>query len=267
MLAQFSYAIGKSNRNENYIRKNISQKILDGLNQLIQFFKPKYFIPFASFCYFSNSENFYLNDSVNKIDDTLTFLSQNNPSTEFIVFYPGDKWNLNDKIDNSKAISKYMNDYKMISPDKSNNNQIEIEKLIESSLAFIQKTKLKNNLFHFYNLLNFKYHQIFFEVIDLNIFLKFDFQSGLKICEKKFENIPICKLSSDSLYQLFNSGYGYDALMIGGRFEANKRGHKALNKIFKFQTKNYQNQFYNFNNIIKKGFKKFSKYSRVNPER
>ena len=27
----------------------------------------------------------------------------------------------------------------MISPDESNNNKIEIEKLIESSLAFIQK--------------------------------------------------------------------------------------------------------------------------------
>ena len=54
---------------------------------------------------------------------------------------------------------------------------------------------------------------------------------------------------------------------IGGRYESNLYGEKCLNKIFKFQTKNYQNQFYNFNEILTKLLFKSFKKSRYNPER
>ena len=53
-----------------------------------------------------------------------------------------------------------------------------------------------------------------------------------------------------------NSGYGYDALIIGGRFEANDVGLKNLNNIFKFQAKNYQNIYYNFNDVLLRLIKK-----------
>ena len=69
------------------------------------------------------------------------------------------------------------------------------------------------------------------------------------------------------MLQLFSSGYGYDALTIGGRFECDKNGMKALNKIFKFQTKNYQNEYYKFSSIIPRLLKKLFKYSRVNSNR
>ena len=54
---------------------------------------------------------------------------------------------------------------------------------------------------------------------------------------------------------LFTSGYGYDSLIIGGRFESNSKGLNILNKIFKFQAKNYQNIYYNFDNILNSFFK------------
>ena len=122
-------------------------------------------------------------------------------------------------------------------------------------------------MFKFYDFFNSKYHSIHFKLTDIDLNLCFDFKNGLYQVKKIDNNLQYCELASDSLYQLFSSGYGYDALMIGGRFEANRYGIKCLNKIFKFQTKNYQNQFYNLEDVVPRFFKKFSKYTRISPAR
>ena len=267
LLAQFSYAIGKTNPDQKDQRKILSENILNKLDEVIKYFKPRYFIPFASFCYFSHNENFYLNDNVNKIDITVEYLSKRNSETKFLVFYPGEKWNFSDSIDNSIGIKKYLIDYNNIKPDVINIKTISTADLIESSKSFISKTKKNNNMFFLYNLVNYKFYKIYFKVTNINTYFKFTFNNGLEKIDNFNTSNAMCELSSDSLLQLFNSGYGYDALMIGGRFKSNKNGEIALNKIFKFQTKNYQNQFYNFGNIFKKFITKLSKSSRVNPKR
>tara|TARA_B110000027_G_scaffold27611_1_gene30206 strand:+ start:1950 stop:3248 length:1299 start_codon:yes stop_codon:yes gene_type:complete len=267
LFGQFSYAIGKSNKSEKKIRISLSKNILDNLNNVISSLKPNFFVPFASFCYFSHLENFYLNDSINKIDHTINYLSQKNPNTKFLTFYPGDKWDLISKKDNMLAITKYLNDYKKIIPEESSSKIIDYETLIQTADAFIKKTKKNNNMFFLYNFFKHKDYDITFDIRDLNIYLKFNYRNGLIKVNNFNKDHPYCELSSDSLFQLFNSGYGYDALMIGGRFESNNSGLKSLEMIFKFQTKNYQNHFYNFNNIIPKLLRKFSRFSRVNPVR
>jgi UDP-MurNAc hydroxylase len=267
LLAQFSYAIGKSNKDQSKIRELLSNNILENLSHTISILKPKYFIPFASFCYFSKFDNFYLNDSINKVDTTINFLKKNNPDVNFLCFYPGDKWNFKSPVNNTIAFSKYHKDYNSISPNKLSTDNVNYDKLKDVAEKFIKKTKKKNNLFFYYNLFNNKYYSIYFKLTDIKIYLHFDFKNGLT----KINNIDsfkqYCELSSDSLYQLFSSGYGYDALMIGGRYEANHLGNKCLNKIFKFQTKNYQNHYYNYSNILNRIIKKFSKFSRILPER
>ena len=143
-MAQFSYAIGKSNKNQKNIRQEISLEILNNLNNTISFFKPKFFIPFASFCYFCREDNFYLNDSLNKIDFTINFLKKTNPKVNFLCFYPGDEWNLDSIIDNTNSINKYLDDYKKISSIELEKKPIKFETLKKSANEFIQKTLLKN---------------------------------------------------------------------------------------------------------------------------
>ena len=101
-----------------------------------------------------------------------------------------------------------------------------------------------------------KNHKIFFNLTDINKIFSFDFKNGLVEINNISSNDPVCSLKSESLNQLFSSGYGYDALIIGGRFEANDVGLKNLNNIFKFQAKNYQNIYYNFNDVLLRLFKK-----------
>ena len=267
LLIQFSYAIGKTNRNDKLKRKKIANDILDNLNLIISYLRPSKVIPFASFCYFSRKDNFHHNDSINKIEDTIKFLKVHNSDVNFLCFYPGDVWDFKSQWNNNSSLNKYNNDYKKIKPLLNNDNPVEFSDLFSASKKFILNTKSNNNLFNIYRYLNNKYYKIFFKLTDLNVFLKFDFDNGLKPIKNISINDPICELTSESLKNLFDSGYGYDSLTIGGRYESNLFGEKCLNKIFKFQTKNYQNQFYNFNEIFSKLFIKFLKRSRYNPER
>ena len=267
LLVQFSYAIGKSNVDEIKQRKDWAKAILLKLSKNIKFLNPKVVIPFASFCFFSNYNNFYLNDSINKIDYTIKFLQENNPNIKFKCFYPGDVWDLKSDFDINVALNKYNLQYKKIKPKVQNVKKFNYSDLNVVSKKFIKITKENNNLFSIYNLLNKKFHNIYFLLTDLNKIYFFDFENGL--VEKDFikKDFPLCKLDSETLFQLFSSGYGYDSLIIGGRFEANKKGLKCLDKIFKFQAKNYQNIFYNYQSLLKKLLNKIFSTNKIYYER
>ena len=62
ILAKELQIYGYSNENSLTLKRRILKK----LSQTINFLKPKNVIPFASFCFFSRDDNFYLNDSINK---------------------------------------------------------------------------------------------------------------------------------------------------------------------------------------------------------
>ena len=256
LLAQFSYAIGKTNKNETKKRKILASKILKNLSNTLDILKPNIFIPFASFCYFSRNDNFYLNDSINTINHTVDYLKTLHPNIKFYCFYPGDFWNLKNSWDNKESLKKYNSAYSNISPSNYKSDMFNFDYLNKSSKKFIYNTKSKNNLFFFYNFFKLKNHKIFFNVTDINKIFSFDFKKGLVEFNNISSNDPVCSLKSESLNQLFSSGYGYDALIIGGRFEANEHGLKNLNNIFKFQAKNYQNIYYNFNDVFLRLIKK-----------
>ena len=263
LMVQFSYALGKSNKDSKKERENWSDEILKKLSKNIKFLNPKCVIPFASFCYFSRYDNFYMNDSINKIDKTIDFLSKENPKTKFLSFYPGDTWDLNSNFSNQDSFNRYNEDYKKINILPFDEQIINFDNLRKSSDKFIETTKKNNNLFNFYKVLNKKKYNIYFKLTDINKIYFFDFNKGL-IKTNDFNNDnPWCSLSTQTLNNLFSSGYGYDALIIGGRFEANKLGLTSLNSIFKFQAKNYQNIYYNFNTILNNPFKKLFKTSRI----
>ena len=267
LLAQFSYAIGNTNESETYARKKNADEILINLTNMIKVLSPKYFVPFASFCYFSNKENYYLNDSINKIDETINYLNKNLTNTKILCFYPGDTWNLDNKWDNQKAIDKYMEDYKKINVIDHKIKQYSFEHLKNCSLKFIDDVKKNNNLFYLYHMFKKKHYKIKFFVTDLNVVLNFDFKKGLTVLNNDNKKKQYCVLSSDSLEQLFSLGYGYDTLSIGGRYEADNLGKKSLNTIFKFSAKNYQNYYYNFLPALIKIFTKTLKTNRLKPSR
>ena len=262
-MVQFSYALGKSNEYNKKERENWSNKILKKLSKNIKFLNPKFVIPFASFCYFSRYDNFYMNDSINKIDKTIDFLSKQNPNINFLSFYPGDTWDLNSKFSNQVSLNKYKKDYDKINILPFDEQIINFDNLRKVSDDFIEITKKNNNLFNFYKVLNQKKYNIYFKLTDIKKTYFFNFKKSLIEIDDFNDDKPWCSLSTQTLKNLFSSGYGYDALIIGGRFEANTLGLDSLNSIFKFQAKNYQNIYYNFNTILNNLLKKFFNISRI----
>tara|TARA_B110000503_G_scaffold140541_1_gene231706 strand:- start:485 stop:1783 length:1299 start_codon:yes stop_codon:yes gene_type:complete len=263
LMVQFSYALGKSNEYNKKERENWSNKILKKLSKNIKFLNPKFVIPFASFCYFSRYDNFYMNDSINKIDKTIDFLSKQNPNINFLSFYPGDTWDLNSKFSNQVSLNKYKKDYEKINILPFDEQIINFDNLRKVSDDFIEITKKNNNLFNFYKVLNQKKYNIYFKLTDIKKTYFFNFEKSLIEIDDFNDDKPWCSLSTQTLKNLFSSGYGYDALIIGGRFEANTLGLDSLNSIFKFQAKNYQNIYYNFNTILNNLLKKFFNISRI----
>lgn len=263
LLVQFSYAIGKSNKNNKIERENWANEILKKLSKNIKILNPNIVIPFASFCFFSRHDNFYMNDSVNKIDKTIDFLSDENPTVKFLSFYPGDIWDLKSEVSNYESLRKYTIDYNHINILPLNEKKIYYDELKNSSDKFIYTIKKDNNLFKIYNFFYKSQFKLFFKLSDTSENYFFDFNNGLVFSNKILKNEPWCSLSSQSLNNLFTSGYGYDALIIGGRFESNRDGLISLDKIFKFQAKNYQNIYYNFNTIISKIFYKIFNRSNI----
>jgi hypothetical protein len=204
-----------------------------------------------------------MNDSINKIDKTIDFLSKENPNIKFLSFYPGDTWDLNSNFSNQESLNKYKEDYEKINILRFDEQIIQFDHLRKVSDDFIQTTKKNNNLFNFYKVLNKKKYNIYFKLTDINKTFFFNFDKGLINIADYNDDKPWCSLSTQSLSNLFSSGYGYDALIIGGRFEANKLGLSSLNSIFKFQAKNYQNIYYNLSTILKNPFKKLFNTSRI----
>ena len=110
LLTQFSYANWVGNPEEKKFRKFFALEVLNRVKFQIEVFNPTYTIPFASFVYFSHEENKYLNDSVNTIEGTCEFITDNTDSKP-IVLYPGDCWDGFSKYPNQTSLAKYKKDY------------------------------------------------------------------------------------------------------------------------------------------------------------
>jgi hypothetical protein len=62
-------------------------------------------IPFASFIYFSNIDNKYVNPFANTVRDAYRYLSEHGQKA--IVMYPGDTYGVGAGHDSSEALKKY----------------------------------------------------------------------------------------------------------------------------------------------------------------
>jgi UDP-MurNAc hydroxylase len=88
LLTQFSFAAWKGGKKNKKWRLKAAEEKLNTMKLQIEHFKPNFVIPFASFIYFSNFENSYLNDAANKPDRVFNELK--NTSSEIIIMKPND---------------------------------------------------------------------------------------------------------------------------------------------------------------------------------
>jgi glyoxylase-like metal-dependent hydrolase (beta-lactamase superfamily II) len=88
MATQFSYANWMGNPGDTERRRHAARRKLDHLVMQARTVRPRFLMPFASFVYFSHEENAYLNDAVNLPSDAVARVRQEGFTP--VMLRPGD---------------------------------------------------------------------------------------------------------------------------------------------------------------------------------
>jgi UDP-MurNAc hydroxylase len=237
-LSQFSYASWIGNPDDLANQATHAERKLAEMRRQIQLFKPSWFIPFASFIYFSHAENFFMNKSVNRIGDVYQYTS-GELRTPTLVFYPGDKWSVGEPWDSTASIRNYESDFAQAlqsTPEQSPN--VPLAKLQEAATAFLEKNRARNN-----RLLLRMLPRSVVRIRDLNLDVELSYRHGLRQVTGKRPDIIT---SSDSLMYCLKFDWGGNTLEINGRYEAPVGGKtERFFRIFRVPEYNIAGQPFN----------------------
>jgi UDP-MurNAc hydroxylase len=223
LLTQFGYANWMGNQDEVQIRKESAQEKLNRISLQVKRFEPKAVIPFASFVYFCNPENFHTNDSQNTPEDVANFFEKKKILSKLIVLKPWDALDLTktleqDLMERDKNIMHWVNLYNECVPQSVNEKKVSIEKIKESYALFKRKIfkqfLVAPSLLERFNFLV----PIKFYLHDLDVNVILSYRQGLKIesgCKKECD----ISLSATTLQFILMNEYGADTTHVNGKFE------------------------------------------------
>ena len=223
LLSQFSYAAWKGGKENLAWRQKAAQEKIETLKLQASYFKPKILVPFASYVYFSNSLNYYLNDSSNKPSDVIEAFKSYETSIK--VMAPFEVLNnIDSKIDNIQALEFWKN--ALLSLDTKELKIYDIVDLLKIQQSFEDyKTRIfKNNTKWFIKLVRYlspvaAFKPVIIKILDLDVVVKLDlFYESLQPCDLD----PDLSMSSESLYFMLNNSFGFDTLTVNGCFEEEK---------------------------------------------
>tara|TARA_B100001057_G_scaffold55826_1_gene49561 strand:- start:88 stop:1425 length:1338 start_codon:yes stop_codon:yes gene_type:complete len=225
LLTQFSYAAWKGGINNKQWRINAAQEKINSMSLQVETFQPKYVIPFASFFYFSNKENFYLNDSANKPEQLKDKLKKY--SEKLVIMAPKDiLGGKMESLNNVKAINFWKNKYEKLSDLSLNQFSTTDLNIINNSFkTYCERIEKNNNLF-LIKIIRYlspikAFKPIIVKITDLNLNLKFDYVR--KIFSQTSEQAML-SMKSESLNFIFKNSFGFDTLTVNGCFEEVQKG-------------------------------------------
>jgi UDP-MurNAc hydroxylase len=238
LLTQFSYAAWKGNKdNSNYRKEAAISKIKTLINQF-KILDCKSVIPFASFIYFSNDLNKYMNDEINKPHIFQKLLKEEINS---IILKPGEI-QLIDKLEQDKnSLIFWQEQYDLIDKKEleSFNKTVDFNILEEEFNIYREKIFKINSKIVIYISTKLKFLKFF---QPLNIFLT-DHKKNYKL--SFFDNFkevsdykPDISMHSESLSFIFKNDFGYDTLTVNGCFSSSKEGFIKSTRTFAIGTLN-----------------------------
>lgn len=226
LLSQFSYAAWKGGAHNLQWRKEAAAQKIKTLKLQVKILQPKYLIPFASFIYFSNPRNFYLNDSSNTPQIIFEALQD---KVKVIVMKPFDvfsgEWS---ESQNLLSMNYWGEKYISIEAKQGNKYQsISFEELQRSFSEYQVRLANKNNLF-FMKILKklspikaFESIVIFMDDINTAVVVNIFNEKLIRIENKSDADLI---MGSESLKFLFENSFGFDTLTVNGCFEEGRKG-------------------------------------------
>ena len=243
LFTQFSYAEKAGNPNQPEKRDNAAKRKFKQIRQQIEIFRPDFIIPFASHIFFSNKENYYLNDKIVKIEDVQNYVKNNFSYAHPVVLYPGEKW-LFTKKSNTNSIEQYRisrKNIKVLYQDP----KVSLEELVKEFEFFRERVFSKNNFYLIFltklilNMLKKSFiPKIHFLIKDHYKVITLDLLFGSKLANIQNKNIDI-EINSHSLLYSLKHEWGGSTLKINGKFITHSNdAEKKLSNFFFLPTIN-----------------------------
>ncbi len=234
LLTQFSYAAWKGGKDNKKWREEAAKEKINAIIKQCEILKIKKLLPFASYIYFSNSINSYLNDSINTPEIISNSIA--NKGVDVITLKPLEKQYLTYMKQNSDSkyfwIEKYSNINEL--PLIEYQDSIQLNSLNHSFEEYKKRIYNLNSKLLIYILSKINFLGIFSE---LNIFL-IDHNKVIKYSISKeiiyLDNNTLfdIKMHSSSLKFIFDNDFGFDTLTVNGCFECNGNSFSKLAKNF-----------------------------------
>ena len=238
LLSQFSYAAWKGGKDKFNYRQSAAKEKINTLVNQYKILNCKNVIPFASFIYFSNTLNKYMNDHINKphilYDDIKNIVN-------VIIMAPNEKQNLNDLKQKQDSIDFWKNKYDQIenlSVDEFTNT-VDFEILHKDYENYKKKIYELNSKILIYIASKIKFLKFFQPIniflLDHNKNYEFSLITGFKLKNNVKSDI---KMHSESMQFIFKNNFGFDTLTVNGCFESTKEGFIKSTKSFALGTLN-----------------------------
>ena len=238
LLSQFSYAAWKGGKDKSNYRQSAAKEKINTLVNQYNILNCKKVIPFASFIYFSNALNKYMNDHINKphilYDDIKDIVN-------VIIMAPNEIQNLNDLKQKQDSIDFWKNKYDQIenlSVDEFTNT-VDFEILHKDYENYKKKIYELNSKILIYIASKIKFLKFFQPIniflLDHNKNYEFSLINGFQLKHNATSDI---KMHSESLQFIFKNDFGFDTLTVNGCFESTKEGFIKSTKSFALGTLN-----------------------------
>lgn len=241
LFTQFGYANWCGNEREVELRISKSTNTLSNIKLQVETFAPKKVVPFASFIYFCQQENFYMNDSQNSPRDVETFFKSERLSADLIVLKPWDEYNLKDNFKDHSEEKQSENiqywDNLILSASKQ---EILDARYTEGDIL-AEYASYRNKIFT-----NFLFLPALMErlgllsklkifVNDLNAVFQLSYITGIRKIDGYKSDADIAVTSSTIMFILKNE-YGADTTQVNALFERiSKKGNSIFIRHFSVQ--------------------------------
>ncbi len=232
LLTQFSYAAWKGNEDNKDFRRSAAQEKINTIENQFKILECKKVVPFASFIYFSNKLNSFMNDEINKPHVFQKSLSK---KIDSVILAPGEEQIISELKQSENSLNFWKKKYEDINkyPLETFDNSVDLKTLQDEYIKYKKKILEINSKAIIYISSKIKFLK-FFQPI--NIFLydhkknyEFSLINGFNLTEKNSSDIS---MHSESLAFIFKNDFGYDTLTVNGCFEASKNGFVKATRSF-----------------------------------
>jgi UDP-MurNAc hydroxylase len=237
LISQYSYANWVGNPEDVAERKAFAEHKLDLLWEQVELAKPKYVFPCASFIVFAHEENLYLNDCINDLGDVCARLEARH--TVPVVMQNGDAFSLDEEGFRamhalvpavSARVAAEIDRVRTGSRPPLTSPVIplpELVELAESGLARLREGVSKVD----FAIMQRQLPKAVFELRDHEASLVIDKLSSVTTALKG--SVPAdAMISSAALEYAFKNDFGFETLLVNGRFEKrHAKGDVAIRKL------------------------------------